>query len=83
MRAKIESAILDFRILPKLQESAKIERKVAKPNKRTLICAKNIKVTESKVIFLHLKRDFLFSEIEKKNCPSKVGCHSNIKVIQH
>ena len=34
-------------ILPKLQESAKIERKVIKTHKGTLISAKNIKVTET------------------------------------
>ena len=34
------AAILDFCISPKLQESAKIERKVFKINKETLLWAK-------------------------------------------
>ena len=41
------SAILDFWISPKLEESPEIERKVIKHNIGTLIWAKNINVTES------------------------------------
>ena len=48
--------ILDIWISPKLQESAEIERKVIRTNKGTLVWAKNIKVTERKVIFLRLKK---------------------------
>ena len=54
------SAILDFWILTKLQESAKIERKVTKTNKGTIICAKNIKVTGRKAVFFILKGIFCF-----------------------
>ena len=50
--------ILHFWISPKLRESTEIERKVIRTNTGTLIWAKNIKVTERKVIFLHLKKGF-------------------------
>ena len=46
---------LTLSISPQIYKSAKIEQKVIKTNKRTVIWATNIKVTVRKVIFLHLK----------------------------
>ena len=57
MEAILGSAILDFWIHPKLQESENIEQKVNKAN-NTLTCAKNINVTGGEAIFLHFKKGF-------------------------
>ena len=70
------SAILDFWISPKLQESTEIERKVIEPNMKQHHQSYGNKIN----FFFVLKRDFLFSE--KKNLP-KIGCHGNIKVNGH
>ena len=56
------SAILDFWIFPNLQESANIERKVTETKKGTVICTKNIKITEEMWFSSFKKKDLLFPE---------------------
>ena len=63
------AAILDFWIFPKLQESVKIERKVTKTNKKTLIW--NIKFTGRKVIIFILKKEFFIFWKKKKKLAVK------------